>query len=135
MGRACTKSDASMPMKVGQARRRPMAHRMRRTAAAVLALALLSTACQVAAGQDETALRLDKVSLTVARAEELDRVRFDGVDEQADLSELELVLRTDQAGEFGLMLHRDAAGLYTTVPLHPDTPGRGGPRGAAADQR
>lgn len=59
-------------------------------------------------------------------AEELDRVRFDGIDPGADLSELELVLYAGGLGPLPLTVYADDDGLYTSIGVHPVTPGQGG---------
>jgi len=60
-------------------------------------------------------------------AEELDRIRFDGIDPEADLSELELELYAAGAGPIPLVIYADDDGLYTSIGVHPATPGQGGP--------
>ena len=59
-------------------------------------------------------------------AEELDLIRFTGVDTTADLSELELLLTAADADPESLVIYLDDEGLYTSLPLHPVTPGHGG---------
>jgi len=59
--------------------------------------------------------------------EEFDRVRFAGIDVEADLSELELFMYAAGVERVGLTLYLDDEGLYTSIGMHPAAPGVGGP--------
>lgn len=60
---------------------------------------------------------------------ELDLVRFDGIEPDADLSELELLLYSGDAEPDSMQLYFDEEGLHTAIGVHPITPTEGGPVG------
>lgn len=114
--------------------------RHRTIGATILAVALVATACSesetsadqtvpattvVPPGQSANA-SLSGVSVDSTTIEELDVLRFSGIDVDGDLSELELQAIVDGAEPMDLLLFVDDGGLYTIFPLHPEHPGSGG---------
>ena len=66
-------------------------------------------------------------AVAVSTVEEFDRVRFDGIDTTADLSELELFMYAAGVDPVDLILFLDDEGLYTSIGMYPADPGVGGP--------
>jgi hypothetical protein len=106
----------------------------------ILAVALVATACSES-GADEaqtvpettvvpsrtsSSLNLSGVSIDSSSIEELDVLRFSGIDLDGDLSDLELQAIVDGLEPTNLLLFADDGGLYTIFPLHPENPGIGG---------
>jgi hypothetical protein len=69
---------------------------------------------------------VSSIALVSPDVEELDWVRFSGADPEADLSALELFGYSGTPEPVQFPLYLDDEGLYTTIGLHPVTPGNGG---------
>ncbi len=108
----------------------------RASAAAILALALVATACSGPSAEDgetsveptaaSSGLSLGDVSIDSSSIEELDVIRFSGIDRDGDLGGLALQGITQSLEPMDMLLFLDDAGLYTIFPLHPENPGSGG---------
>ena len=101
----------------------------------VVVFALLASACAKSTA-DETpqdsvptsgaATDLAGVKIDSSTIEELDIVRFSGIDIDDDLSELALQGVTESLDPMDMSLFVDDQGLFTIFPLHPENPGEGG---------
>lgn len=110
--------------------------RYRALGASVVALALVATACSSPSDEgtegttplsaSETTIDLSGVSIDSSTVEELDVIRFSGIDVDGDLSQLILQGITDSLDPMDMVLFADDQGLYTIFPLHPENPGNGG---------
>lgn len=70
---------------------------------------------------------LGGASIASSARGEMDVVRFAGVDPNGDLDDLELVAVADDDNAVELFVFADEVGLFALLPLHPATPGQGGP--------
>jgi hypothetical protein len=103
--------------------------------AVALSLALVGTACSSPSVDDatETAVSvsgatvdLSGVSIDSSTFEELDVVRFSGIELDSDMNSLVLQGITGSLDPMDMLLFVDDQGLYTIFPLHPESPGEGG---------
>jgi len=108
--------------------------------ATILAVALVATACSESGANESqsapdttavsskasSSLSLSGVSVDSSAIEELDVLRFSGIDLDGDLSELELHAIVDGIDPVDMLLFVDDGGLHTIFPLHPEHPGSGG---------
>lgn len=78
------------------------------------------------ASQPSSDVNLSGVSIDSSTVEELDVLRFSGIDLESDLGELELQAIVDGNDPLNMLLFIDDGGLYTIFPLHPERPGSGG---------
>ncbi|MCZ7532787.1 MAG: hypothetical protein M5U23_05195 [Acidimicrobiia bacterium] len=108
----------------------------RRTAllSTILAVALVATACSnpnsdgvASEAAVSQGTKLSQVSLATTDIEELDVVRFLGLDVDGDLSDLELHLIADGMDPIETVLFADDVSVFAIAPFHPVTPGSGGP--------
>ncbi len=99
-----------------------------------MSVALLATACSNPSVEDATetaapaavTVDLSGVSIDSSTFEELDVVRFSGIELDSDLSSLVLQGITESLDPMDMLLFIDDQGLYTIFPLHPENPGNGG---------
>ena len=102
----------------------------------VVAIALVASACANPAAESgnedspttvASSIGLTDVSLESSSVEEMDPIRFSGLDTASDLSNLELQIIVDDLDPMDSLLFADDIGVFAIAPLHPVSPGDGGP--------